>query len=238
MAFDLAGGLSGSASVLFSHSARADGPTSAAASDTGSTKYGLFGWLDNRSTYGSGWYPEPFRVDEGDIDNEIRFDYEHDQGHGTVDHQVHGEVEKSFGVVTVEVEGYYNIDTEAGSNGTHMQTQGFGNIDLGVRAPFWQYVSPQGTFDTTFGVGFELGVPTNSPESKNTEIVPKLFNETRIGDHFSVETIGGISYLLGSKPDGGTRTFEYGVVLGWAIDHDELPLPDVQRLIPEVEYVG
>src|SRR5580692_11111437 len=127
--------------------ARADTPTSQDAT----SRYGLFNWLDHNSTYGAGWYPEPFRVDEGDIDNELRADYEHDQGHGTISHQLHAEIEKSFGVVTVEVEGYYDINTHAIGGGQHAQDQGFGNVDLGIRTPFWQYVSPKGFFDTTFG---------------------------------------------------------------------------------------
>ena len=216
----------------------AHGETSTTFVADASANYGLLGWLDHRSSYGTSWYPEPFRVDESDVDNELRLDYQHVQGRGTVSHELHAEIEKSFGVTTIEVEGFYDINTQSLGGGRHGQDQGFGNIDLGVRTPIWQYVSPSQFFDTTMGVAFELGIPTNSPESKNTEIVPKIFNDTRIGDHFSVQTICGISYPLGSKPDGGTRKFEYGVILGWAVDHDELPLPDVQTLIPIAEFAG
>ena len=206
--------------------------------DADSTRYGAFHWLDSRSTYGTSWFPEPFRVDESDIDNELRLDYQHNQGHGTVDRGLKAEVEKSFGVATIELEVPYDISTTATGGGRHSQTQGFGSLNVGVRTPFWQYVSPNGVFDTTFGAALEVGFPTNSPVSKNAEIVPKLFNDTRLGDHFSVQTICGISYLLGSQPDGGKRTFEYGMVFGYAIEHDQLPLPVVQRLIPETEFVG
>ena len=83
-----------------------------------------------------------------------------------------------------------------------------------------------------------MGIPTNSPVSKNTEIVPKVFDDLRLGDHFSVQTIVGLSYLLGSKPDGGTRTLEYGLVFGYSFEHEELPLPYVERTIPILELTG
>jgi hypothetical protein len=114
----------------------------------------------------------------------------------------------------------------------------FDNVNLGVRHPVYQFVSSDEFFDTTFGVGLEVGIPTNSPLSRNAEIVPKIFNDTRIGDHFTAQTILGYSYLLGSKPDGGTQTFEYGFLFGWAFQHRELPLPDVEQFIPILELSG
>ena len=43
-----------------------------------STRYGLFGWLDHRSGYGQGVFPEPFLVDDSDLEtNEARLDWLH-----------------------------------------------------------------------------------------------------------------------------------------------------------------
>jgi hypothetical protein len=112
------------------------------------------------------------------------------------------------------------------------------NIDWGARYPIAQYVSSDGFIDTTFGVAFEAGVPTNSTISKNAEWVPKLFNDLRIGDHFTLQSIFSYSTLSGGGEDGGLQNFEYGFVLGYTIPHNELPIPGVQQLIPVVEFDG
>jgi hypothetical protein len=40
------------------------------------TRYGLFGLLDHRSSYGQGVFPEPFLVDDSDLEvNEARLDW-------------------------------------------------------------------------------------------------------------------------------------------------------------------
>ena len=56
--------------------------TPAVSGPTGGTRYGLFGGLDHRSIYGQYWFPEPLRADEGDVDNELRFDYFHAENRG------------------------------------------------------------------------------------------------------------------------------------------------------------
>src|SRR6266404_9557656 len=44
------------------------------------THYGLFNWLDHRSAYGQGAFPEPFLVDDSDLEvNELRLDWTHIQ---------------------------------------------------------------------------------------------------------------------------------------------------------------
>ena len=45
---------------------------------------GMLGTLNPRSKYYSDWFPEPFRVEDTAIDNELRFDWEHDERHGFV----------------------------------------------------------------------------------------------------------------------------------------------------------
>jgi hypothetical protein len=116
-------------------------------------------------------------------------------------------------------------------------TEGFDNVDLGARYPLFQYVNASGSFDTTFGVGFEGGIPTKSALSHNAELVPKIFNDTIVGN-LSLQSILGYSHLCGPGDDGGLDTFEYGFVLGYAIQHKVLPLPWVQQLIPVFELSG
>ena len=118
------------------------------------------------------------------------------------------------------------------------RSHGFDNISVGVRNPVYQFVSNDESIDTTFGIGLEAGVPTNSPVSKNAESVPKLFNDLRIGEHFTFQTVVGWSLRYGSKPDGGNQAFEYGLVFGWAIPHRQLPLPDFEQFVPIFELRG
>ncbi|HKI68418.1 MAG TPA: hypothetical protein VKA67_02430, partial [Verrucomicrobiae bacterium] len=117
-------------------------------------------------------------------------------------------------------------------------TQGFDNLDVGARYPFYQFVSDKGFFDTTVGAGMEVGIPVDSAISKNAELVPMLFDDTKIGEHFTVQSVLGYSTLLGGGDDGGLQTFEYGFVFGYWIQHATLPLPGVEQFIPMFELSG
>jgi hypothetical protein len=206
--------------------------SSVAASSAG-TRRGLFDWLDSRSEYGQGAFPEPFLVDDSDLEvNEARLDWLHTRAGGTTGDLVTAEVEKGFGLVTLELEVPYERDTATG-----ITTEGFDNIDIGARCPFYQYVSRNGLLDTTFGAAIEVGIPPGSPVSKNTELVPKLFNDLKV-NNFTLQSIVGYSTLFGPGDDGGLQTFEYGFVFGYTIDHKRLPLPGVQQIIPVFELSG
>jgi hypothetical protein len=198
------------------------------------TRYGLFNGLDHRSWYSEGDFPEPFLVDDSGLEiNEARLDWLHTNAGSQHNDTVTAEVEKGFGNLTLEIEVPYERDVS--SDGT---TQGMGNIDLGARYPFYQYVSRTGYFDMTFGGAIEAGIPASSAISVNPEFVPKIFNDTKIGDHFTMQSIFGYSTLTGGGADGGLQTFEYGFTFGYFIDHKQLPLPGVQRFIPMFELVG
>jgi hypothetical protein len=207
---------------------------SSAATPSAGTRYGLFDWLDHRSEYGQGVFPEPFLVDDSDLEpNEARFDWLHTGGNGQHSDTVTAEVEKGFGLLTLELEVPYERDTASGQT-----SQGFGNISLGARYPLYQFVSDNEFVDSTFGAAMEVGIPVNSTVSKNTEVVPKIFNDLKLGDHFTLQSVLGYSTLLGDSGDGGLQMFEYGFVFGYTIPHQELPLPDVQELIPVFEIKG
>jgi len=207
-------------------------PDSPTASDT---HFGLFNGLDHRSSYGQDVFPEPFLVDDSDLeDNEARVDWLHTQANAQQSDTVTAEVEKGFGQMTLEIEVPYERDATAGEN----TQRGMGNIDLGARYPLYEYVAANGAFDTTFGTALEVGVPVNSAVSKNTELVPKVFNDLRVGDHFTLQSIFGYSTLFGGGDDGGLQTFESGFVFGWILQHKEFPIPGVLQLIPMFELVG
>jgi hypothetical protein len=210
----------------------ADEPTASAPPPD--ARYGLFNLLDHRSSYGQGVFPEPFLVDDSDLEvNEARLDWLHTQADGTKSDVVTAEVEKGFGLLTLEIEVPFERSVDAGD-----VSQGIGNIDLGARYPFYQFASAGGSWDTTLGSAMELGIPTESAVSKNTELVPKIFSDTKIGEHFTAQSVFGYSVLFGPGDDGGRQTFEYGFDFGYTLQHRELPLPGVLQFIPMFELAG
>jgi hypothetical protein len=229
-----------SATIFIRATAMADDQAVPSAAGTGSsvasdTRYGLFNGLDHRSSYGQGVFPEPFLVDDSDLEvNEARLDWLHTEAHAQQSDTITAEVEKGFGNLTLEIEVPYERDMAAGES----TEQGVGNIDLGARYPLYEFASANGFLDTTFGTAVEVGVPVNSAVSKNTEFVPKVFNDLRVGEHFTLQSIFGYSTLFGGGDDGGLQTFESGFVFGCTIPHSELPLPGVQQFIPMFELTG
>ena len=205
-------------------------------SEVPNTRYGLFGQYDRRSAYGQDEFPEPFLVDDSDLErNEARFDWLHTAGPGSGNSTdvLHSEIEKGFGLLTLEVELPYVQNTSGGQI-----TSGLDNMDLGARYPLYEYVSRNGLINTTFGTAFEVGIPFFNQISVNTEVVPKVFNDLMIGKHFTVQSILGWSSLLGRGPEGGLQNFEYGFVFGYTLQHSELPIPLVEQFIPMMELNG
>jgi len=211
-----------------------DGKAVWAKDESLSTRYGLFNGLDHRSTYGSGDFPEPFLNDDSNLEEgEFRFDWF--RGFQRNNHADEFKAEYEFGIgnLTLEIATSYERSVEAGTE----TEKGWGGVELGARYPLYQYVSKDGTFDTTFGIGIEVVIPTNTVVSKSTEVVPKIFNDTRIGKHFTIQTIVGYSMLYGDEDD-GIHTLEYGTTIGYVIPHDQLPIPGVQQFVPVVELAG
>jgi hypothetical protein len=210
-----------------------DGSTTESVTTPVDSRYGLFNLFDTRSSYGS--FPEPFLVDDSDLErNEFRLDLLHTNGGNQHSEDFLGEVEHGFGLVTVELEAPAEWDDFQGR-----RVSGMDNINPGVRFPFYMYVSPGGFINTTFGAGFELGVPMHSSVSKNTEVVPKLFNDLSLGSHITLQSILGYSMMYGPHAyEGGLNTFEYGFVLGYTISRDELGIPNIQEIIPVFELQG
>lgn len=228
-----------SATIFIQTAAVADDQMAALAATTSSsvapnTRYGLFDGLDHRSSYGQFFFPEPLLVGETDVDNEVRLDWLHTEANAQQNDNAKLELEKSFGLMTVELEVPYERAAAAGQS----TQQGIGNIDVGARYPFYQFVSANGFFDTTLGGAVEVGIPVNSAVSKNTEFVPKIFNALRVGNHFTLQSLFGYATLFGGGVDGGLQTFESGLVFGYTIQHEELPLPGIQQFIPLFELIG
>jgi hypothetical protein len=228
-----------SAAALIKTMALADEPAASPtvttlAADSSDTRYGLFNGLDHRSWYNEGNFPEPFLVDDSGLEiNEARFDWLRTQAGSQHSDIASAEAEKGFGLATLELRLPYERDISPAEN-----AQGFGSIEVGARHPFFQNVSAAGFFDTTLVVALEVGIPVNSQVRKNTEVVPKIFNDLRLGEHFTLQSLFGYSSLYGGGCDGGLQTFETGFVFGYAIQHHELPLPGMDALIPIFELKG
>ena len=68
-----------------------------------------------------------------------------------------------------------------------------GNLDFGARYPVYQFLSAQGFFDNTLGIAMEVGIPTGSAISLNTELKTKLFDDLKLGEQFSLQSVLGYS---------------------------------------------
>lgn len=228
--------------LVTSKATAASDDTIAANSGSISDRYGVFGLLDHRSMYGTYWYPEPLHTDESDVDNEIRLDWFHGEMRVRQDDQVKLEIEKSFGLFTFEVaptwESDRTLDFDPATGMTaRSREQGFGNVELGGRFPFYQYVSSGNFFDTTLVFGMEAAAPTRTRISKDWELVPKVFNLTRLGEHLAIQTGLGDSIRVG--PEGrGLSTLEYSMTLGYELTKDTLPLPLILSSWPIFEFEG
>ena len=198
-------------------------------------RFGLFDLLDHRSGYYNDSFPEPLLLDETDLepDGELELNYLHTSANQQRSDIVGAEVEKSFGVVTFDVEVPYQRFSDSDDT-----EQGFGNIELSARCPVYQYVSANGFFDTSAGINVGVGIPVNSQVSKNTELEPAVFNDLKFGNHFTIQAIIGYDKLFGGGDEGGSEEFEYGLDFGYAIPLAELPIPGIESISPMFEVDG
>jgi hypothetical protein len=196
--------------------------------------YGFLNWIDPRSAYNQEFFPQPLLVDNTGLeDGEVELNYLHTRDNDQHSDTVTAEVEKSVGLLTLEVDVPYEREADSDDS-----SQGIGNIDLEARYPLYQFVSANRFFDNTFGAAMEVGIPVNSPVSKNTELEPEIFNDLKLGNHFTLQTLLGYDALFGGGDEGGQQSFEYGFAFGYALPHRDLPLPGVQQLTPLFELSG
>src|ERR1700730_17357066 len=114
-----------------------DAANAASSITPANTRYGPFGVLDSRSQYGLGVIPEPFLVDDSDLEvNEFRLDILDTRSGAQHADLFKTEIEKGFGPVTLELELLYERDVSAG-----VVSAGVDSINPGARLPIYQYVS-------------------------------------------------------------------------------------------------
>jgi hypothetical protein len=196
--------------------------------------YGFLNWIDPRSAYNHEFFPQPLLVDDTGLeDGEIEFSYLHTKANEQHSDTVTAEVQKSFGLLTFELGVPYEREGDSDDS-----SKGIGNINLEARYPLYQFVSPNEFIDTTLGAAMEVGMPVNTMVSKNAELDPEMFDDLKIGKHFSIQTVLGYDTLFGSGDQGGLQSFEYSFAFGYTILRHEMPLPGVQQLTPLFELIG
>ena len=85
----------------------------------------------------------------------------------------------------------------------------------------------------------EVGIPVNSAVSKNTEFVPKVFNDLRVGETFHRAIHLRLFHAVWRRRrTAACRPLNTVSFSATAIEHRQLPLPGVQQFIPMFELVG
>jgi hypothetical protein len=198
-------------------------------------RFGPFDCLDHRSGYYGDAFPQGLLVEDtsAEQEGELELNYLHTGAGKKKDDVISAEAQKSLGVFTFELEVPYERTVRS-----HGKLEGVGDIEVNTRSPLYQYVTANGLFDTTAGVGVDVGIPVNSPVSKNTELEPGIFDDFKIGNHFTVQATLAYDKLFGGGSDGGEEDFEYGMDFAWAVPHTELPIPGVDRISPMFEIDG
>ena len=74
--------------------------------------------------------------------------------------------------------------------------------------------------------------------NKYSEFEPALFNDLKIGHHFTVQTVLGYSRLFGNGRHDGEEEFEYGIAFSYTITREQLDIPGVRQISPLLEAQG
>jgi hypothetical protein len=199
------------------------------------SRFGLLNGLDHRSAYNREFFLPPLLVPETGLetDGELQLNSLHTQAGPQRSDNVTAEIQESLGMAVFELDVPYERISDSDDT-----ARGIGNIELGARYPLYQFVSAEGFLDTTLGVAVEAGIPVNTAVSRHAELEPELFNDLKLGEHFSLQTVLGQDTLFGGGPGGGLQTLDYGLAFGWTFPHEELPLPGVQQFTPLFELAG
>jgi len=203
-----------------------------------------FGLLDNRSSYGKDFFPDPFIGPEFDSEQQVELDYLHDAKGGARDDEVNAGIQWNVvGQLTLAGEFGWDSQHEPGiENGPGgdpaEQEGGTGLEDLALAAyhPIFQYVSADGQFDYTAVARFDVGIPTRTRVSgKDVQLTPYLGQLIRLGDHVSVVAWTGSQFTIAPRQ---TDQFIYGATVGYQIPHEQLPLPLTEQVTPLFELDG
>jgi hypothetical protein len=217
-------------------------PANSPATNPTSTRYFL-GLLDNRSSYGKDFFPDPFLGPEFDAEQQVELDDLHGEKSGVQNDEVDAGVEWNvIGQLSVAAEFGWDSQQQAGpsdAQGDNEQQDagtGWESLDLAVYHPVFQYVAQDSLLDYTAIARLDLGIPTRTRVSGNDiQLTPWLGHLLRLGDHISVEAWTGSQFTIAPHQ---TSQFIYGASFGYQFSHHQLPLPCTQTLIPILELDG
>ncbi|NNM84989.1 MAG: hypothetical protein HKL96_04435 [Phycisphaerales bacterium] len=213
----------------------------AAAAGTDASRY-FFGLLDHRSKLAKGFFPGTFLAANVAAQREIAMTWYHfETGHTQLD-LFYNEFKWGLDQWTVEFQAPYQHEHVAYPNAapgspTSRNFDGFTNFAIVMRSPVYQYVSRDGHFDYSLVPGLEIDPPSGSPVSSGTTITPRLMQAIALGDHLSVMTSVGLSFLTGSHQY-GQKTLTWDAVLGYNLYHKDMPIPWIADITPVFEIVG
>jgi hypothetical protein len=220
--------------VFVQAAAGADADDVATGTNSPIGRYGLFNGLDHSSVYTKDAFPNPFLVEDvASEDTELELNWLHTRAGDKHSDTGSVEIQKGIGVLTLEASVPY-VNSVKPDESIH----GLGNIDLGARYPLYQYVSANHLIDSTFGIGMEADIATDSTVSRNGELEPEIFNALALGQHFTMQTVLGWGGTTGGGDNEGEQDFDYGFSLAWQIPHAALPIPGTEQFIPMVEISG
>jgi len=204
----------------------------------------FFGLLDNRSSYGKDFFPDPFIGPEFDSEQQVELDYLHGAKAGAREDEVDAGIQWNV-VGQLTLAGEFGRDSQHepgignGPEGDLAEREdgtGFENADLAAYHPIFQYVSADGQFDYTAVVRFDVGIPTRTRVSgKDVQLTPYLGQLLRVGDHVSIEAWTGSQFTIAPRQ---TDQFVYGASVGYRISHEQLPLPLTEQVTPLFELDG
>ena len=195
-------------------------------------------FLDQRSRYGQDWFPQPLVAPNNDRTQQVRTDWAHSDQSDVVTTQVSANLDQ----FTLEAGLSYLHNHSVGlpADASFPSVQGDDGLDyfsLSARHPIYQFVSPHNFFDYTLVASFTVALPIQIKVNPDSQLIPRLSQLIRFGEHTSLQTSIGYSYLLGPE-HGGTSTIEYNGVLGYSLDQDDLPLIGITCTTPLLELKG
>jgi hypothetical protein len=218
-------------------------PSQATTTSVESGRY-FFGLLDHRSMYGRDFFPDSFLGPEFDAERQIDFNYLHGERRGMRDDELDGGFQWNVaGELTISAEAGWDsqrsaLIPQAGDGASEDTRGGTGaeNVDLAVYHPIFQLVSDNGFLDYTAAARLDFGIPTRSHASgTDLQLAPYLGQLLRVGDHISLQAWTGSQITIAHDQ---ANQFIYGLAAGYAIDHDDLPVPFVEKITPLLECDG
>ncbi len=213
----------------------------AGAGGSQSTRY-FFGLLDHRSKLAKGFFPGTFLAANVAAQREVAMTWYHfETGHQQLD-LFYNEFKWGMDQWTVELQAPYqhehvSFPDAAPGEPTSRNFDGMANFAIIMRAPIYQYVSKHDSIDYSLVPGLEIDPPSGSTVSTGTVISPRIMQAIGLGNHLSIMTSLGMSFLTGPH-QGGEKDLTWDTVPGYNIYHRNLPIPGISDITPVFEIVG